>query len=158
MAATAQLSWGRILRRAVLAGLAASVLFQLYLWLTVVRPANGSMLQYWQSSAAAVLVGKIALTIPGFAWLGLAIYLLVGIGWAAGYAYLAARTPIFNQRWPISGFVFGLVVYLCMELILFAGNALVYPPNPNAFFNAVIAHGVFLGLPIAYIVRTLQAQ
>lgn len=158
MAATPQLPWGRIVRQAVVAGLAASILFQMYLWLTVVRPGHQSMLAYWQSNAAAVVVGKIAFTGPAYAWLGLLIYLLVGVGWAGGYAYLAARTPAFNQTWPISGVVYGLIVYLFMGLILFAGNAFHYPPNPNAFLNLAVAHAVFFGLPIAYFVNAMRTQ
>jgi hypothetical protein len=158
MAATAQLPWGRILRQAVLAGLAGSLVFQAFLWLTVVVPQHGSMPAYWQSTGAAPLVGKIALTSPEYAWLGFAIYLLVGIGWAGAYAYLAARRPVFNRHWAISGLVYGLVVYLCMSLMLFAGNALTGPPNPNAFIDAVIAHACFFGLPIAYVVRMLEAR
>jgi hypothetical protein len=158
MAATAQLPWGRILRQAVVAGLAGSLLFQAFLWITVVLPQGGSMPAYWQSSAAAPLVGKAAVANPCYSWLGFAIYLLVGIGWAGAYAYLAARRPIFNQHWAVSGLVYGLVVYLCMSLMLFAGNALTGPPNPNAFIDAVIAHSCFFGLPIAYVVRALQAR
>jgi hypothetical protein len=158
MAATAQLPWGRILRQAVVAGLAGSLLFQAFLWLTVVLPQGGSMPAYWQSTAAAPLVGKVALINSGYAWLGFVIYLLVGIGWAGAYAYLAARRPIFNQHWAVSGLVYGLVVYLCMSLMLFAGNALTGPPNPNAFIDAVIAHSCFFGLPIAYVVRALRAR
>ncbi|HEX8826859.1 MAG TPA: hypothetical protein VF778_01975 [Xanthobacteraceae bacterium] len=158
MAATEQLPWGRIVRQAVLAGLAASVLFQIYLWLTVVQPGHQSMPAFWQSSAAAVVVGKTAFASPVYAWLGLLIYLLVGIGWAGGYAYLAALKPAFNQTWPISGVVYGLIVYLLMALILFAGNAFHYPPSPNAFLNLAIAHGVFFGLPIAYFVYAMRAQ
>jgi hypothetical protein len=158
MAATAQLAWGRIFRQAVVGGLGGSLLFQLYLWLTVVLPQQGSMPAYWQTTAAAVVVGKIALTRPGYAWLGFLIYLLVGIGWAGAYAYLAAGRRIFNQHWAISGLVYGLVVYVVMSLMLFAGNALTGPPNPNAFINAVIAHSCFFGLPIAYVVRAMQAR
>jgi hypothetical protein len=43
-----------------------------------------------------------------------------------------------------------------MELILLGGNAFTPPATPNAFLNAVIAHTVFFGLPIAYLVKRLQ--
>ena len=120
---------------------AAAVAATILAFLNAVLAALGRNLDWWPVPIAL-----------GFAWMG---------------CVLLARRPghpigpllcLIGFVNAISGFVFGLVVYLCMELILFAGNALVYPPNPNAFFNAVIAHGVFFGLPIAYIVRTLQAQ
>jgi hypothetical protein len=158
MAAKARLPWGGILRQALVAGLAGSFVFQIYLWLTVVLPQHLSMAAYWQTSASEPLLGKIALSTPGYAGLGFGIYLLVGIGWAGAYAYLAAQRPLFNRHWLVSGLVYGLVVYLCMSLMLFAGNALTGPPNPNAFINAVIAHSCFFGLPIAYVVRAMQAR
>ncbi|MGA8324890.1 MAG: hypothetical protein WB757_02320 [Candidatus Cybelea sp.] len=148
--------WERLLRPALIAGLVAAAVFDLYLWLTTVLPAGGSLASLWQQ-IAAVTVGKaVASSSPAYAWLGILIQAAVGIGWAAGYAYLAARQPVFNARWIAAGLVYGIVVYAVMELILLGGNAFTPPATPNAFLNAVIAHTVFFGLPIAYLVKRLQ--
>jgi hypothetical protein len=148
--------WERVLRPALIAGLAAASIFDLYLWLTTVLPGGGSPVTLWQQIAAATVGKASAFSSPTYAWLGVAIQAAVGIGWAAGYAYLAARQPVFNSRWVAAGLVYGVVVYAVMSLILLGGNALIPPPNPNAFLNAVIAHSVFFGLPIAYLVKHLQ--
>jgi hypothetical protein len=148
--------WARLLRPALIAGLVAAAIFDLYLWLTTVLPVGGSLASLWQQIAAATVGKAVAFSSPAYAWLGVLIQAAVGIGWAAGYAYLAARQPFLNARWVASGLVYGIVVYMVMELILLGGNAFTPPPTPNAFLNAVVAHSVFFGLPIAYLVKRLQ--
>jgi hypothetical protein len=150
--------WERLLRPALPAGLIAAAIFDLYVWLTTVLPAGGSLPSLWQQIAAAAVGKAVAFSSPAYAWLGVVIQALVGIGWAAGYASLAARRPVFNARWIAAGLVYGIVVYIVMELILLAGNAFTPPPTPNAFLNAVVAHSVFFGLPIAYLVKRLQTE
>lgn len=148
--------WERLIRPAVIAGLVAAAIFDCYLWLTTILPAGGSPVTLWQQVAAATVGKASAFSSPAYAWVGVAIQAAVGIGWATGYAYLAARQPVFNSRWIAAGLVYGIVVYVVMSLILLGGNALTPPPNPNAFLNAVIAHTVFFGLPIAYLVKRFQ--
>jgi len=50
------------------------------------------------------------------------------------------------------------VVYTLMQTILLADNNFTYPPTPNDFVNALFAHAVFFGLPVAYVVRVLQPR
>jgi hypothetical protein len=128
-----------------------------YVWLTTIVPAHGSILTMWQWIASTAF-GKHALYDPQFAVVGAAMHLLVSIGWAGGYAYVAAVNPLANRRWAISGMVYGLIVYTIMQTILLADNNFTYPPNPNAFVNALIAHAVFFGLPVAYVVRLMQTR
>lgn len=149
------LAWGRLVAQALLAGIAAGASIQLYLWLTTILPRHGSILAAWQF-IASTLFGRVAFTSLIFAWLGLAIHLLISIGWAGGYAYLATRQAALNQRWFASGLLYGVVVYVVMQLILLAGNAFRPPPDPTAFLNLVVAHALFFGVPVAYLVRLLQ--
>ena len=157
MVSGTRLSWTHIALQAVVAGVAGGAIFQLYLWMTTILPAHGSIVTQWQWIASTVL-GKAALTDRRFALAGLAIHALVSVGWAGGYAYLAATGPLANRRWIVSGIVYGLIVYTIMQTILLADNNFTYPPTPNAFLNAVAAHAVFFGIPVAYVVRVTQRR
>ena len=143
--------------QAIVAGLAGGALIELYLWITTILPAHGSMLAFWQWIASTVF-GKAALTQPRYAAAGLVIHALVSIGWGGGYAYLAATAPAATRRWIVSGLVYGLIVYTIMQTILLADNNFTYPPTPNAFLNAVAAHAVFFGLPVAYVVHVMRQR
>jgi hypothetical protein len=157
MAARSPIPWGRVSGQALLAGVTGAIAFDLYLWLTTVLPQHASMVALWQFVASTV-VGKTAFSSSGFAWLGVVIHLLVSMVWAAGYAYLAAQQPALNRHWLPSGLLYGVVVYVVMQIILLAGNDFTPPPNPNAFINAVIAHACFFGLPVAYVVGATQVR
>ena len=155
MATAQRVNWIGIGKEAVVAGIAGGIFIDLYLFLTTVLPHHGSMFSVWQF-IASVAIGKVAFSSASYAWLGLLFHFIVSIGWAGGYAYLASRQRFMNQRWAISGLVYGLVVYMFMQLILLGANALKPPPTPNDFINALIAHCVFFGLPVGFVVAHLN--
>lgn len=157
MVLRARPAWGRILSEAVIAGVAGGILLDAYLWATTLVPVHGSILMTWQWIASTVL-GKVALSDPAYAVAGALIHAIVSIGWAGGYAYIAATRPAATRRWVEAGIVYGLVVYTLMQTILLADNNFTYPPTPNDFVNALFAHAVFFGLPVAYVVRVLQPR
>jgi uncharacterized membrane protein YagU involved in acid resistance len=157
MTSSVRISWPALACQAVAAGIVAGLAIDLYLWLTVLLPAHGTIASMWRWIASTAF-GKGALREPGFAIVGLAMHAIVSIGWAGGYAYLAATQPALNRRWVVSGLVYGLVVYVIMQCILLADDNFTYPPSPNAFINALVAHCVFFGLVVAYAVRTMQAR
>lgn len=157
MISSARLSWGRVLSEAVVAGVAGGITIDVYLWATTLVPVHGSILTVWQWVASTVF-GKVALADPSYAVAGALIHAIVSIGWAGGYAYVAATHPATTRRWIVSGVVYGLIVYTIMQTILLADNNFTYPPTPNAFVNALVAHAVFFGLPVAYLVRVLQPR
>jgi uncharacterized membrane protein YagU involved in acid resistance len=146
---------GKILVDGILAGLAGGIAFDAYLWLTTVLPVRGSLPAMWEWVASAVF-GNAALSNPRFATAGLAVHLADSNGWAIAYAWVASSRPSINQRWQISGVTYGLVVYLLMQIILLVDDKWVFPPSPNAFLNAVAAHALFFGPPVAYVVARLQ--
>lgn len=155
MIAGQKIPWGRIAQRGLIAGVFGAIVFDLYLWATTVLPAHGSMIGLWQWIASTAL-GKLAFSSPSFAATGLAILVVTSVVWAGAYAYVAAVRPFVNRRWAISGPVYGLVVYLLIQIVLLVDNNFVYPPTPNAFLVAVIGHVVFFGLPVAFVVNRLQ--
>jgi hypothetical protein len=151
MATSPRPSWGPIATRGALAGIAGGVIIDAYLWLTTLIPAHLPITAMWQFVASTAF-GRGAFANPSFVWIGLAMHLLVSIGWGIGYAYIAAGRPAIAERWIVSGIVYGIVVYMMMSIILLADNNFTYPPTINAFLNAVAAHAIFFGIPVAFIV------
>ncbi len=154
---TEQRNWNAILRQALVAGVIGGIIMEAYLLLTTVVPAHGNVLQVWQWIASAA-VGDVAFTSTGYAWFGLLVHFIVSCGWAGGYAYLAQQQTFMNRRWVISGLVYGLIVYIFMDILLLGARKFVPPANALLLLNALIAHCVFFGLPVAFVVARLDAS
>ena len=150
-------SWGRIASQTLFAGLTGAVTLDLYLWLTKLLPHADTIAGLWRWIASTVL-GKSALADPGSAAIGAALHVIVSIGWAAGYVYIAVNHPASTRRWFVAGIVYGLIVYSIMQVILLADGNFIYPPTPNSFVNDLIAHALFFGVPVAFVVRALQTR
>lgn len=151
----ARVDWGRVVLRAIVAGIAGGITLDLFLYLVTVLPNHGSMIAVWQFIASTA-VGKIAFTSTNYAWLGLIMHFIVSIAWAAGYGYLAVTQAGVAARPLISGVVYGFVVWGVMQLVLYTVQAL----HINTFADAlisIIAHTVFFGLPVA-LVTTSQMR
>ncbi len=145
-------AWGRILAQGAVAGIAGGILIDAFLYVTSVLPQHGSMLAVW-TWIASTAVGKVAFTSPQYAWLGLLMHAAVSIGWATGYAYLANSRSSINAHAAISGIVFGAVVYVVMQIVLLGDNAFSIPTMWE-FADALVAHCIFFGLPVALAVRS----
>lgn len=154
---TEKRNWNLILRQAFLAGIVAGILIETYLVLTLVVPTHGNVLQTWQWIASAA-IGDAAFSSISYAWLGLLVHFVISIAWAGGYAYLAQQQPFMNYRWAISGLVYGLIVYIFMDILLLGARKFIPPVTPLALLNALIAHCVFFGLPVAFVVSRLNAR
>jgi len=155
--AFSRLPWGRIAAQTLLAALAGAAIFDGYLFATTLLPHGESIAGLWRWIASTVL-GKSALTDPGAAATGAFLHLIVSVGWAAGYVYIDVNHPASTRRWFVAGVVYGLIVYTIMQVILLADGNFIYPPTPNAFVNDVIAHALFFGVPVAFVVRALQPR
>jgi hypothetical protein len=155
METSQRIAWGTVLYQAVVAGIEGAFTIDAFLWLTTVLPAHSNMVAFWQY-IASVVVGDVAFSAPSYAALGLATNVAVAVGWAGGYAYFVATRPSTNRHWLAAGAAYGVVVYVLMQLILLAGGHFKGPATPNAFVIIVIAHVVFFGIPVAYVVRTLD--
>ena len=150
-----RVNWPLIVRQALVAGLVGAITFDLFLWIATVLPVHGNMFDVWQWTASAA-IGPAAMTSPSYAWLGLLVHLCVSIGWAGGYAYLASTRPYMNKRWLISGLMYGIVVYVFMDLVLLGAGKLAPLATPNALVVQVLAHCVFFGLPVAFVVARMD--
>jgi hypothetical protein len=155
MAVASRPNWALIVRQAVVAGFAGAVVFDLYLWLSTVVPVHGSLVAMFQHSAS-IAIGPVALTSPSYVWTGVLVDLVLSMGWAGGYAYFAQRQPFVNARWYLSGFFYGLIVYVLMLLLLLGAHAFVYPANVGVLLNDALARSVFFGVPVAFVVAQLD--
>ncbi len=145
-------NWGLIVRQAIIAGFIGGLIMEAYLLIV----AHTNPIPAWQWIASAA-IGDVALTSTSYAWLGLLVHFIVSMGWAGGYAYLAHDRPYMNQRWLISGLVYGLVVYVFMDLVLLGARKLV-PPSPVEFISALVAHCLFFGVPVAFVTAKLDKR
>ena len=141
-----------------IAGLVGAVLIDAYLLLTLVVAGHLATVAGFFQYIASGALGKAAYATPGAIALGIAVHFVVAIAWGIGYAYVAAKTPQVRERPLLSGTVFGILVMVSMQFVEVAANIYVLP-NTVLFFNGIIAHVVFFGLPVAYIVgRRLGAR
>ena len=134
-----------------IAGLAGAVLIDAYLLLTLVVAGHLTTVPGFYQYVASGALGKAAYGVPSAVALGIAVHFVVAIAWGIGYAYVATRSPQLLARPLLSGTVFGILVMISMQFVEVAANIYVLP-NTVLFFNGVIAHVVFFGIPIAYIV------
>jgi hypothetical protein len=155
MASPVGVNWRRVVRQAVIAGFAGGAVIEIYLYLTTILPVHGNVLAAWQWIAAAALGKTAAYSSPAYAWIGLVVHFVVCIGWAGGYAYFAPRQAFVNERWFVSGVVYGIVVYLFM-VVLQIGAGVFAMPSPPSVANALVANMLFFGVPVAYVVARLD--
>jgi uncharacterized membrane protein YagU involved in acid resistance len=155
MTTTRSVNWGRVVAQAFAAGFIAGLTLMIYLYATVVAPSHSSVLAWWQSIAAAAF-GPEAYSDQAYAWLGLLVHFVASIGWAGGYAYFAQVQKFINVRWLISGIGFGLIVYTIRQALLLAAAAFVFPPTPLTFLNDLLAHMLFFGVPLAFVVARMD--
>jgi hypothetical protein len=156
MSTSVSLNWRRIVTQALVAGIIAGVTIELYLYLTSVLPTHGSIFAVWQYIASAAF-GKAAYQSEQFVWIGLAMHFLVSIGWAGGYAYFAQVQRFVNQRWFLSGLGYGVVVLLFMQILMIGAQVFHFPATPLVFLNDIVAHTLFFGVPVAYVVARMNA-
>ena len=135
----------------VVAGALGAILIDAYLLVTLVAIAHRTTIGGFYSFVAATALGKNAVDDPNAVGIGVALHVAVSVAWGVGYAYAAARTPQLRARPITSGIVFGVVVMLAMQLVEVAANTYALP-DTYALANAFVAHTVFFGIPVAYVV------
>ena len=145
--------WRSIATQASIAGLVAGTTLVAYLALTSFPEHNPMPFFLWIPSVA---LGSAAGTSTEWAVAGIALHYVVSIGWAGGYAYLATDKTFLNQRWLISGLIYGLVVYMFMDLLLIGVSKFTWPPTPLAWLNGIFAIMVFFGVPLALVISRLD--
>jgi hypothetical protein len=143
------------LKAGLVAGVAAGILIDVFLF--AMQLAAGTPADKLAGNfvfIAAVLLGPAAYTSPIAVPLGIVLHFCVAIGWALGYVYLVRSQPQLLTRPWISGAVFGLMVYVFMEIILITAG-LYHRVAPGLFFTQLVAHVAFYGIPVAVIVSRM---
>jgi hypothetical protein len=143
------------LTAALAAGVVGGILIDLFLIArTLAGGATiGQALQMYPW-IASVLFGPSVLTNPAAPLIGLVMHFCVAIGWALGYVYLIRSQPQLLTRPIVSGFCYGLVVYVFMQIVLITAGQY-HRPSPSALATALLAHTVFYGIPVALVVSRL---
>ncbi len=142
MAFAAPFNWSRIVLSGVLAGIVGGIFFDAFVYLASLVPAHASILSLWQFVASTAL-GRVAFASASYAWAGAAMHFAVSICWGIGYAYTAQTKPAINKQPLISGFIFGLVVYVVMQFVLFSVQALKVPDLLSVYVGGTRAHRLF---------------
>ncbi|MBV9102939.1 MAG: hypothetical protein JO060_05065 [Candidatus Eremiobacteraeota bacterium] len=100
---------------------------------------------------ASAILGPAAYALPGAAWFGVALHLMIGLVWGVAFASAALHTAALYERPITSGAVFGSIVYVVMRVVTAAGG-IARPATPGVAFFEWVAHTVFFGIPLAVIV------
>jgi uncharacterized membrane protein YagU involved in acid resistance len=92
----------------------------------------------------------------GLAAAGLGALIHYGIAFVVAAVYLAAvrSVPALRGQWVVAGLLYGAAVYLVMTYGVLPHSAVAPSPvTPAAFANGILGHALFVGLPIARILR-----
>lgn len=105
---------------------------------------------------AAGAIGRDAATDGGWgtATLGLALHFVIALSAAAVFYVASRRLRFLSEGWWITGPVYGVAVWLVMNLVVLPLSATppkAFPPPAWAWIFA--AHVLCVGLPIAWVVR-----
>ncbi len=140
----------------LVAGIAGGILIDLFLFAVAAYNGTplGAAITGTYAFIASALLGPTGATNPAAVEIGLVLHFCVAAGWALGYVYLVDQQPQLLARPWISGAVFGLVVYIFMEIVLI-GAGLYHRPKPVELELALIAHMVFYGIPVGVIISQL---
>jgi uncharacterized membrane protein YagU involved in acid resistance len=149
MASAQRLNWARVLARGAVAGIMGGILIDAFLYAATLAPNHEGILRLWQFIASSAF-GKVAYTSLAYAWAGLAMHLLVSIAWGIGYSYLSATQPAVNASPIFSGVLFGIIVYVVMQLAL-ASVGLLVIRSASQVLIAICAHTIFFGVPVALV-------
>ena len=103
-----------------------------------------------------LLVARFAGWIPDIAWGNALTQYVASIGWAAGYAYLAGEQGFLSKRWPVSGLMFGIMVYVMMALVLIGAGKFVWPQTATEWSAGIITDALCFGLPLAATIALLE--
>lgn len=156
MATVVPLNWGRLIARGVIAGIVGGILIDVCIYVFVLLPQHASMISLWQFVASSAF-GKAAYTSTSYAWIGLLMHAGTSIAWGIGYSYLSEVQPAVNAQPVISGILFGLVVYVAMQIVLESVGLLVIK-NAAQIGYGVLAHTIFFGVPVALVNDRLRPR
>jgi len=142
------------LRQTIFSGLAAGaaggILLNLYLVLTIVAIRHwtdpGTLMKF----VAQGVLGSKAFSNPSAVLIGTVIFYTIALLWGLGYAYVASTEPPLVTKPLISGAVFGVTVYIVMQVVELTVK--IWSWNTFLALNSIVGHIIAFGIPVAYIV------
>jgi hypothetical protein len=145
---------GGLLKAIFAAGVTGAALIALYLWVTqslIMHRATVLTIFQWDASnflGPSAFRGGV-----GAALFGCLMHLIVSLIWAAIFTFAALRFRFLAQNFLISGVIFGVIVRLMMaHVIVPLGHAQIRPAVGMYLVNLYVAHIVFFGIPVAWLV------
>jgi len=144
------------LRRIVLIAIAAGMLAGATNLVAAAAIFGGTMTNGFQMIASGLLGEQAFSQGLTAATLGALLHFAISIAAAALYLWAALRHRALTRHWLVGGVLFGVLVYLVMNLVVVPlSNA----ANPDLSLSMIakelVAHTVMFGVPIAGIVRAL---
>lgn len=130
----------------ILDGLAVSIFF--YAWLKL---SPGQVMQFIASGiyGPAAFAGGTPMV-----WAGIAIHFFISFVLAAIYFYAYPKLSLLHTSPVLSGLLYGLGIWLIMNLLVIpASNIQRGPFDPAAALISIVWHMLFVGLPIALIIK-----
>ena len=89
--------------------------------------------------------------------LGLVLHFVVSLAVAGVYILASRRIPFLRTRWVIVGLLYGSAVWLFMNLIFLPHTAVAHGPISIAtWFNGILGHALFVGLPCGFFARLVR--
>jgi hypothetical protein len=140
-------------RRAILAGLVGAIGIDAYLSITLplMHVANGIVLSQWDASnflGAEAFRGGLSTAAIGFG-----MHLCVSIAWGIVFAFAFSRIAWMRAHAMLSGLIFGATVMQVMAYVVVPlGHASHPTPSLAGWLNNFVAHTLFFGVPIAWVV------
>ncbi|MBV8581718.1 MAG: hypothetical protein JOZ86_13920 [Candidatus Eremiobacteraeota bacterium] len=104
---------------------------------------------------ASAVLGPSAYGNPNAIGIGIVLHFCVAVGWALGYVYLVRTQPQLLRLPWLSGAVFGLVVYVFMQLVLLYAGIYHRPASPAELAMQLLAHLLFYGTTVALVVSLM---
>jgi hypothetical protein len=144
------------LRRIVLIAVAAGMLAGATNLVAAAAIFGGTMTNGFQMIASGLLGEQAFSQGLTAATLGALLHFAISIAAAALYLWAALRHRALTRHWLVGGVLFGVLVYLVMNLVVVPlSNA----ANPDLSLSMIakelVAHTVMFGVPIAGIARAL---
>lgn len=145
---------------ALLAGVTGAILIDLYLWITeVLLMHKVSTLVLFQWDASNLLGPSAFQAGVGVALFGCLLHLVVSLIWGAIFTLAALRIRALAKNWLVSGVIFGVIVRLVMaHIVVPLGRAIMPPAHGVYLANLYVAHILFFGIPVAWVVSRSLSQ
>jgi hypothetical protein len=88
--------------------------------------------------------------------LGIVLHYVIALSWTAIFYMVSRKIPVLLRRPVISGVVYGLAVYLLMNLVVLPLSGVPHPiktPSLASRINGVLALVFFIGLTISLLIH-----